>query len=152
MIAELFSFHLVHCSYSAMDGCTAINLVKHVKIVFIQVAVVCAACHLRELSQQSNNPCIRIALCTQTQNLDKDSFDMLYKNDCWAAIPDPISTTDVPYERKINMLLSNNNNFMIFLFDFERFRIESRFLFVYAHCIPYLGTKGKEKEGIQNCK
>ena len=33
-------------------------------------------------------------------------------------------------ERKTNMLSSTDNNFMIFLFDFERFRIESRLLFL----------------------
>ena len=39
-----------------------------VKIGFVQVGVVCAAWwHLRELSQQSNNWCIRTALCTMTK-------------------------------------------------------------------------------------
>ena len=33
---------MVHCSCSAMDGYTAINFVKHVKIGFVQVGVVCA--------------------------------------------------------------------------------------------------------------
>ena len=70
-----------------------------------------------ELSQQRNNACIRIALCTKTQNLDEDSFDMLYKNNCWAAIPDPIWTTNVPYERQINILSSTDNNFMIFFYS-----------------------------------
>ena len=52
---------------------------------------------------------------------------MLYKTYCWAAIPDPILwTTNVPYEREINMLSSIDNNFMICLFDVERFSIESR--------------------------
>ena len=51
------------------------------------------------------------------QNMDKDSFDMLYKNDYWGAIPDPIWTTNAPYERKINMLSSTDNNFMICLFN-----------------------------------
>ena len=46
-----------------------------------------------------------------------------------AAILDPIWTTNVPYERKINMLSFIDNNFMICLFDFERFSIESRFPF-----------------------
>ena len=63
--------------------------------------------------------------CVLWQNLDKDSFGMFYENYCWAAIPDPIWTTNVPYERKINMLSSTDNNFMIFLFNFERFRIKS---------------------------
>ena len=94
------------------------KLVKHVKIDFVQVGIVCAAWwHMRELSQQSNNAWI-IALCTTTQNLDDDSFDMHYNNYCWAAIPDQIWMTIVPYERKINMLSSTDNIFMIFLFDF----------------------------------
>ena len=28
--------------------------------------------------------------------IDEDSFDMLYENDYWATIPDPIWTTNVP--------------------------------------------------------
>ena len=35
-------WYVVH-SYSAMDGCTAINFVKHIKIGFVQVGVICAA-------------------------------------------------------------------------------------------------------------
>ena len=35
----------------------------------------------------------------------------------------------IPYERKINMLSSTDNNFMICLFDFERASIGSRFPF-----------------------
>ena len=77
-------------------------------------------------------------LCVLWQNLDEDSFDMLYKNYCWAAIPDPIWTTNVSYERKINMPSSIDKNFMICLFDFERLCIESRFpfflSFFYSHC------------------
>ena len=62
-----------------MDGCTAIDFVKHVKIVFFfQVGVVCAAWwHLRKLSQQSNNfhgPA-QTNKTAETQNLDGDSFD-----------------------------------------------------------------------------
>ena len=49
-----FIWYIVH-SYLAMDGCTAINFVKYVKIVFVHVGDVCAAWwHLQELSQQSN--------------------------------------------------------------------------------------------------
>ena len=44
-------------------------------------------------------------LCVLWQNLDEESFDMLYKNDCWAAIPDPIWTTNVPYERGENAII-----------------------------------------------
>ena len=122
-----------------MDDCTAINLVKHVNICLVQVGIVCAAWwHLRELSQQSNNSCIRTTLCTQTQNFDEDSFDMLYKIDSWTAISDLIWTTNVPYERKINMLSSTDNNFKVFLFNCEIFRIESRFPFLKKwHCICF---------------
>ena len=104
-----------------MYGCTAINFVKHINFFFSQVGIVCGAWwHLLELSQQSNNSFIHTALCTTTQNLDEDSFDMFYKNYCWAAIPDdPIWMTNVPYEGKVNMLSSTDNNFMIFLFDFR---------------------------------
>ena len=71
------------------------------------------------------------------QNLDEDSFDMIYKNYCWAAIPDQIWTTNIPYERKINMLSSIDTNFMIYLFDFERFIIEFRFPFFLTHTVEW---------------
>ena len=72
--------------------------------------------------------------------LDEDSFNMLYKNDCWAAIPDPLWTTNVPYERKINMLSSTDNNVMICLFDFERSSIESRFPFFFTHTVTAMSV------------
>ena len=126
-----------------MASCTAINLVKHVKIVFVQVGVVCAAWwHLRELSQQSNNSCIPTALCTT--NLDEDSFDMLCKNYCWAAIPDPIWTTNVSYERKIICYHPLITILCDFYFDFERIRIESRFTLkkkIISHCIPIIAQR-----------
>ena len=63
-------------------------------------------------------------LCVLWQNLNEDSFDMHYTtNYCWAAIPDPIWMANAPYERKMNMLSSTDNNFIICLFDFERFSI-----------------------------
>ena len=118
-----------------MDCCTAINFVKHVKIVFVEVGVVCAAWMafagaFTTAKQQFMHPHMH---CVLWQNLGEGSFDMLYKNYCWAAIPDPIWTTNVPYERKINMLSSTDNNFMIILFNFDRFRIESRFPFLNSH-------------------
>ena len=124
-----------------MDGCTAINFVKHAKIGFVQVGVVCAAWwHLLGFHNKGAiNASAR--LCVLWQNLDEDSFDMLYRNDGWAAIPDPIWPTNVPYERKLNMLSSADNNFMIYLFDFERFSTESRFPFfqltLYIHGLLY---------------
>ena len=42
IIIILLIWYIVH-SYLVMDGCTAINFVKQVKIVFVQVGVVCAA-------------------------------------------------------------------------------------------------------------
>ena len=78
-IIILLSFGTLLISYSAMDGCTAINLVKHVKIVFFQVGVVCID-GICGSFDNSNNSCICTALCTmtaQTQNLVEDSFDML---------------------------------------------------------------------------
>ena len=104
-----------------MDGCTAITFVKHVKIVFVQAGVCAAWWHL--WVQSFHNKAIK-------QNLDEDSFDMLYiQNYCWAAIPDPIWMTN---KRKINMLTGSSaeNNFMNFLFDFERFRMNLGFLFL----------------------
>ena len=101
----LVFFNLVHCSFIFGNGwggigCTAINFVKHVKIAFVQVGVVCAAWwHLRELSQQSNNINASALLCVLWQNLDEDNFDMLYKNYCWAVTPVPIWTTNVPWKK-----------------------------------------------------
>ena len=43
--------------------------------------------------------------------------------------------TNVPYERKINMLSSTDNKFMICIFDFERVCIESWFPLFNSHCI-----------------
>ena len=116
-----------------------------VKIVFVQFGVCTAWWHLQELSQQSNS--------AQTQNLDEDSFDMLYKTDCWAAIPNPIWTTNVPYERKINMLSSTDKNFLIFLFDFEWFRIWISVSFFFNTHIVYdpqmEALKGKLSSGTE---
>ena len=80
----------------------------------------------------------------QTQNLDEHSFDMLFKNYYWAAILDPVWTTSVPYERKLNMLLSTDNmyNVKFSLFDFDRFRIESR-LFLLTLYVIYSYTQQK---------
>ena len=97
------------------------------------------ALHLRELSQWSNISCIRTALCTM-KKLGRRQFWHALQNDCWAAIPDPLWTTNVPYERKINMLSSTDNNFMIFfLLDFEKFRIECLFLFFSFLLTLYMG-------------
>ena len=108
------------------------------KLIFGQVGVVCAAWwHLRELSQQSNINASAL-ICVLWQNLDEDSFDMLYKNDCWAAIPGPIWRPMYQNEREIKMLSSTDSNFMICRFDFERFSIESWFpffIFCFTHTV-----------------
>ena len=137
MIAILVYFHLVHCSFIFGHGWLhSSQFCKTCQIGFVRVGVVCAAWwHLRELSQQATINASAL-VCVLWQNFDEDSFDMLYKNDCWAAIPDPIWTTNVPFERNINMLSSTDKNFMICLFNVERFSIESRFPFFFnSHCI-----------------
>ena len=80
----------------------------------------CSMMALRGLSQQSNNRCVRTAF----------SFDMLYKNYCWAAVPDPIWTINVPYERIMNMLSCVDISFVISLFNFEKFWVKPRFPFM----------------------
>ena len=70
-------------------------------------------------------------LCVLQQNLDEDGFDMLYKNYCWAAIPDPIWTTNVPYERKINMLSSIDNNLRFVFLILRDFVLNLGFLFLF---------------------
>ena len=133
-----------------MDDCTAINFVIKQNVnffikqnvnFFLSSMLTLFALHNGICGSFHNKATIHTSAlhCVLWQNLDKDNFDMLYKNDGWTAIPNPIWTTNVPYERQINMLSSTNNNFLIFLFDIERFRIESRFLFLYiffySHCI-----------------
>ena len=95
-------WYIVH-SYSAVDGCTAINFVKHVKLVWSKLALfvlhdgICRSFHSKATIIINASALLFVLW----QNLDEGSFDMLYKNYCWAAIPDPIWTTNVPYERKI---------------------------------------------------
>ena len=129
-----------------MGGCTAINLVTHVKSVFVQVGVVCIAWrHLQELSQQSSNSCIHTALCTMTtqiQNLDKDRRHALQK---WllSSHPWPNMNDQCTLRKKNKQKLSStDNNFMSFLFDFERFRIESRFPFFWLTLYSRLTLNG----------
>ena len=139
---HLFYFHLVHCSFIFGHGWLHSNQVcKTCQIVFVQVGVLCAAWwNLRELPLKSNNSCIHTAYDDKGlkhSNLDEDSFDMLYKNYCRAAIPDPIWTINVPYERKINMLSSTDNNVMILSSSILRdLGLNLSFLFFYnSHCI-----------------
>ena len=59
-------------SYSAMDGCTAINLVSTCQNCFCPTWC-CLRCMMAFAGAFT---------AAQTQNLDEDSFDMLYKTDC----------------------------------------------------------------------
>ena len=116
LIASLVYFNLVVHTYmySAIDGCTVINFVKHVKIVF---SAVCAAWwHLQELSQQSNSSCIRTVLCTMTKLGWRQFWHALQK---WlmSSHPWPSSNDQCSIWKK-NMLSSTDNNFMILIFDF----------------------------------
>ena len=105
-----------------MDGCTTLNnqICKTCQNWFCP-SWRCLRCMMAfvgpELSQQSKTWMKTVLTC------------FIYKNYCWAAIPDPIWTTN---KRKINMLSgsSTENNFMFFLFDFERFRMNLGFLFL----------------------
>ena len=123
---------MVHCSFIFGHGWLHSNqFCKNMsKLVLSKLALfvlhdgICGSFHNKATINAS------AVLCVLWQNLDEDRFDMLYKNYCWAAILDPIWTTNVPYERKINMLSSTDKNFMICHFDFERFSIESRFPFL----------------------
>ena len=80
-------------------------------------------------------------LCVLWQNLDEDSFDMLYKNDGWAAIPRPIWTTNVSMKEKLICFHPLITSLWLVFFYFERFSIESRFpFFLNSQCIvkPFL--------------
>ena len=79
------------------------------------------------------------ALCTIIwQNLDVDSFDMLYKNDCWGAIPDLIWTINLLYERKINMLSCTEISFVRFFFFFFLRNFESNRGFLLRNSIELI--------------
>ena len=95
--------------------------VKHVKNVFVQVGVVCQF-----------SSCIRTALCTTLHKLKTWTKTVLT---CFTKI-----VAEQPIPRQMNMLSSIDNNFMIFLFVFERFRIESRFPFFYFFFVYFLLT------------
>ena len=113
-------FNLVHCSFIFGHGWLHSNQFCKTCQNWFCPSWCCLCCMMAfagafTTKQQLIHPAL---LCVLWQNLDEDTFDKLYKNDCWAAIPDPIWTTNVPYERKINMLSSTDNNFIICLFDF----------------------------------
>ena len=118
-----------------MDGCTAINFVKHVKIVFLHIGVVCTVWwHLRELSQQSNTSCIHTALCTMTKLRWRQFWHALQKwlqsSHSWPNMNNQCTTW-----KKINMLSSTDNSWFFFsiLIDIG---LNLGFLFVLnSHCI-----------------
>ena len=124
--------HLAHEAYQITDMSTLV--LSKLALVVLRDGI-CGSFHNKATINAS------ALRCVLWQNLDEDSFDMLYKNYCWAAIPDPIWTTNVPYERKKNMLSSTDTNFMICIFDFERFSIESRFPFFLTHTVYGSWTK-----------
>ena len=119
-----------------MDGCTAINFVKHVKIVFVQVGVCAALWHLRELSQHSNNQASALHRVLQLKIWTKTVLTCITK-----IIAEQPSLTQyerpMDHGRKINRPSSTDNNFMIFLFDFLEIKdlILAPFFFFYSHCI-----------------
>ena len=106
-------------------------LVKHVKLVLSKQALFVLRDSIAGDFHNKTPIGASALLCVQWQNLDGDSFDMLYKSDCWAAIPDPIWTINVPYERKMNMLSCTEISFVIsfFFFNFEKFGVKSWFPF-----------------------
>ena len=69
-----------------------------------------------------------------TQNMEKNYFDMFYKNYCWAVICYPICVTNVSYEREIIVLSFPVISFVILIFVFLRFDIKSGFPFL-LNCI-----------------
>ena len=108
-----------------MHGYTAIYFVS-----FAQVGV-CAACMMAFAGAFTTKQQFMHPHCIVFTNLD-----MLYKNDCWAAIPDPIWTINVPCERKINMLSSTGNNFMIFFVFLRDLGLNHDFLFFFnSYCV-----------------
>ena len=142
MIAWLVYFNLVHCSFIFGHGWLHNYQFCKTCQNWFCLSWCCLCMHDGICGSFHNKATINASalLCVLWQNLDEDSFDMLYKNDCWAAMPDPIWTTNVPYEMKINMLSSTDNNFMICLFNFERFSIKSRFPFFFlTHTVYRLG-------------
>ena len=112
-----------------MDGCTAIIFVKHVKLVLSKLALF--VLHDSIAGEFHNKATVGASALhwVQWQNLDGDSFDMLYKNDCWAAIPNPIWMINISYERKINMLWCTYISFVISLFNFEKYLVKPGFSF-----------------------
>ena len=117
-----------------MDGCTAINFVKHVKIGFWQSW--CCLCCMMVFAG---------AFTTKQQVLVMHPHCFVYYDKTWMKTVLTCFTKMIAeqsfltqYERpmyhmreKINMLSSTDNNFIIYLFDFERFSIESRFPFFF---------------------
>ena len=111
-----------------MDGCTAI-------IFFKYVGVVCAAwykCSIAgDLSQQSNNRCVRTALCTMTKLGWRQFWHALQK---WLlnSHPWPNMNDHVPHERKMNMLSCTEISFVIRVsfFNSEKFWVKPGFPFM----------------------
>ena len=72
-----------------------------------------------------------------TQNLEKINFDMFYKNYYWAVICYPICVTNVSYKREVIVLSFPVISFVILIFVFLRFDIESGFPFYWLTLYIY---------------
>ena len=93
--------------------------------------------YLPELSSQSNNSCIRTALCTTTK---------LGWRQFWHALQKLLLSSHPWTNMNNQCTIWKKNKYAIyhplitiswfFLFNFERFRIESWFPFLNLHCIP----------------
>ena len=130
----LFYFHLVHCSFILGHGWLHSNQLFFCKILqFSPSSWRCLRCVMEfagdftTIKQQFMHPhCIVL-------------YDKTWKKTVLTCITKIIAEQPflTQYERPmyhnestINMLSSTDNNFMIILFDFERFRIEFRFPFL----------------------
>ena len=134
-----FIWYIVHW-YSAMDGCTAINFV----ILFLsKLAVfalhddICGSFHDKATIQSSALHCV--LNCTNFNSTWMKTVSTCFTKMIAEQQSRPNMNDQCTIWRK-KMLSSTDDNFMIFLFDFERFRIESWFPFrkltLYSHQEP----------------
>ena len=100
-----------------MDGCTTINFLKTCQICFVLVGVVCGAWwHLRELSQQSDNSCIRTALRDYDKTWTRTVLTCFTKMIAEQSFLTQYERSMYHYERKINMLSSKLRTILWFFF------------------------------------
>ena len=109
MIAELCYFHLVYSSFIFDHGWLHSNLFLNMSKLFLSKL---AFFTLHDgISGTFHN-------CTNSK-LGRKQFCQAIQNDRWAAIPEPVWMTSVPYERKINMQSSTDNNFILSFWFWE---------------------------------